>query len=152
MPRATGGIGALALAIGTALILWAGANLAANLLISISFAAPVFSLYRQLAREDDLDLSRLSLRDPAGIAGRFQLTRSKLFAAGVIGVLLAIGGGLLVLRSVRLDDKVEIIAHRGSSKGSGEHAGCRQVRDRRRSGLGRNRRSGDRRRSGRGFP
>ena len=81
----------------------------------------VFSLYRLLAREDDLDLSRLSLREPAGLAGRFQLTRSKLFAAGVIGVLLAIGVGLLALRSARLDDKVKIIAHRGSSKAAPEN-------------------------------
>ena len=83
----------MALAIGVTLVLWAGANLAVNLLSTISFAAIVFNLYRRLAREDDLDLSRLSLREPAGRDSRFQLTRTRLLAAGVIGVLLAIGVG-----------------------------------------------------------
>ena len=121
VPRAAGTIGLLTLAIGVTLVLWAGANLVANLLSTISFAAIVFNLYRLLAREDDLDLSRLSLREPAARASRFQLTRTRLLAAGVMGVLLAIGVGYWALRGARLDDKVKIIAHRGSSKAAPEN-------------------------------
>ena len=99
VPRAAGTIGLLALAIGVTLVLWAGANLGANLLSTISFASIVFHLYRLLAREDDLDLSRLSLREPAAKESCFQITRSRLLTAGVIGVVLAIAVGLLALRS-----------------------------------------------------
>lgn len=51
VPRATGSLGLLVLAIGVTIILWAGVSLAVNLLSTTTFAAILFNLYRQFGSE-----------------------------------------------------------------------------------------------------
>ena len=111
----------LSFAIGATLIAWAVVNLAVNLLSTISFAVILFNLYRHLACETDVDASRLKLREHTAAGAGLQLTRTRLVAVGIVGVVVAVAVGACAMHSVRLEDKVRIIAHRGSSKAAPEN-------------------------------
>ena len=50
-----------------------------------------------------------------------RITRTRLLAAGIVGVVVAAAAGAFVVRSVRLEDKVDVTAHRGSSKAAPEN-------------------------------
>ena len=52
---------------------------------------------------------------------RLDIMRRRLFAIGVVGMMLAIGVGVIAVRSARLEDNVVIMAHRGSSKAAPEN-------------------------------
>ncbi len=49
------------------------------------------------------------------------MTRPRLLAGSIVGILLAVTVGFLVMRSVRLVDQCEIIAHRGASAAAPEN-------------------------------
>ncbi len=115
LPDSTSSLGPLQFAIGMTLMLWAIVNLAVNLLSTATFAAILFRLYRQLGSDGSADPS-LESADVAVEQAGFQITPRRLVAAAVIGVVLAFAIGATALRSVRLDDDVEIMAHRGSSQ------------------------------------
>ncbi len=121
VPRATDSLWLLSVAIGVTLFLWAVVNLAANLLSTTSFATILFNLYRLFAAEGDLDLSRLKLREEGSEGLGFRITRARLLAASIIGVLVALGVAVVTMHGVRLEDNVQIIAHRGSSKAAPEN-------------------------------
>ncbi len=121
VPNATGSLKLLVLAIGATLFFWAVVNLAVNLVSSTTFAAILFNLYRQLGSEGNIDSSRLSMAEEIGNAAGFQMTRTRLLAAGVVGVVVVIGAGGYVIQRVRLEDKVAVTAHRGSSKAAPEN-------------------------------
>ena len=80
--------------------------------------AILFSLYRQLGSEEAPDISKLRLVE--GDAEPL-ITRRRLLTAGVIGAGAAVAVGVFALHSVRPDDNVKIMAHRGSSKAAPEN-------------------------------
>ncbi len=121
VPSATGSLKLLVLAIGATLFFWAVVNLAVNLVSSTTFAAILFNLYRQQGSEGNIDSSRLSMAEGIGNAAGFRLTRTRLFSAGVVGVVVVIGAGGYVIQRVRLEDHVAVTAHRGSSKAAPEN-------------------------------
>jgi glycerophosphoryl diester phosphodiesterase len=108
-------------AIGSMLILWASVNLVVNLLTTTTFAAILFGLYRHFGLPGDLDLSRLKLVEPTTDAAGLRLTRMRLVAATVVAVLVAVAVGIVAVRSVHLEDRTAIIAHRGASKAAPEN-------------------------------
>jgi glycerophosphoryl diester phosphodiesterase len=121
VPQATGVLWILLFTIGTILLLWFAVNLLANLLSTTVFAAIMFTLYRDLASSGDVDVSRLKLSDLEATQARYRLTRARLAAACVVAVLIAISVGVLATHAIRLEDNVEIIAHRGASKAAPEN-------------------------------
>jgi glycerophosphoryl diester phosphodiesterase len=91
----------------------------------------LLNLYRELGRGDVTGPFRVDFTaEPGGDAG-FWITRRWLLAAGVVGILIAGVVGTLALRSVRLEDDVKIMAHRGSSAAAPENtlAAIRQAID-----------------------
>ncbi len=121
VPRTTGSLALLAAAIGVTLAVWAVVNLAVNLLSTTTFATFLFRLYHRFACQTDLDTSRMNLREDTQDVAGFRLTRTRLLAAGIVGIVAAATIGAFAMQDVRLEDTVEIIAHRGASKAAPEN-------------------------------
>ena len=121
VPRATGSLALLAVAIGVTMILWTVVNLAVHLLSTISFSTLLYKLYRQIGSNDDAASATLNLSDATESGPGIRLTRPRLLAGSIVGILLAVTVGFLVMRSVRLVDQCEIIAHRGASAAAPEN-------------------------------
>ena len=120
IPGATGSLRLLEFTIGMTLLLWAIANLAVNLLSTTTFAAILFRLHQRLGGGGDADLRLEIAKAPANNTG-FQITPSRLVIAAITGVVVAAASGAVALHSVRLDDDVAIMAHRGSSQQAPEN-------------------------------
>ena len=108
-------------AVGSTLVLWAGVGLAVNLLSTIVFAAMLFHLYRQFGSRGSIDLSQLNVADATASESGQLLSRRKLLAVTAASVILALGIGGVAIRSVRLDDKAVVMAHRGASSAAPEN-------------------------------
>ena len=121
VPHVTGSLALLAIAIGVTLILWSGLGLVVNLLSTTTFAVIQFKLYRQIGSQGTVDLPRRNFVEGSQKSAGIQLTPTRLFGAGVVGVLLAVAIGVVVIRSVRMEDDTQITAHRGSSAAAPEN-------------------------------
>jgi len=103
VPRAVDSVALLSLAVGATLLAWAAVNLAVNLLGTTSFALVLFTLYRQLTGQGDVDASRITRFDRASSGSRFPLTRRRLTRWAVAGLLAAFGIGAFAVHTARLD-------------------------------------------------
>jgi glycerophosphoryl diester phosphodiesterase len=121
VPRVTHSLHLLAIVIGALLIFWAVVTLAINLLSTTTFAAVLFNLYRHLGSAGHPDTSQLGTAQEAASGIALRITRGRLIAGAVIGVLLAAVVGAFAVHSVQLEDNVQIMAHRGSSKAAPEN-------------------------------
>ena len=107
--------------VGLTILLLTVSNLAINVLGASTFATMSFRLYQELGRDD---ITNDLLPDIAvGSSGSMTIciTKIRLLTAAVAGSLVAIGVGATALTSVRLNDNVQIMAHRGSSKAAPEN-------------------------------
>jgi len=121
VPRVSGSLGLLVVAIGVTMILWVVAGLAVNLLSTTSFAAMLYNLFLQRGSAGRIDLSQLNLAEIENENPRLKMTSRRLFVFCVIGITIAIAVGAVVMQSVRLEDHAEVVAHRGSSKSAPEN-------------------------------
>ena len=121
VPRTTDSLWLLAGVVGFALVVLFAVGLAVNLLSTTALAAILFHLYRHLGGGGNLDLSRGSISEAAGPAAGLRITTGRLLAAGILGLVAALATGAIAIRSLRLDDKVDVIAHRGSSRAAPEN-------------------------------
>ena len=122
VPRATASVPLLALAIGITLFVWAVVNLAINLLATTSFAAVLFTLYRETVSEEAMDPSRVTRFERASPGAPVFVTRRRLTRWAIIGLLAAIGTGAVAVHTASLEDAVLVVAHRGSSKAAPENS------------------------------
>jgi glycerophosphoryl diester phosphodiesterase len=128
-PGSTGSLRLLAFAVGLILLLWAVVNTAVNLLSTTTFSAMMFGLYRQFGCGGEMAAARPIVQasqtteaiKQSEAGTRFRITPKRLFVACVMGVVLAVAVGALAVSTVRLDDNVKIMAHRGSSKAAPEN-------------------------------
>jgi glycerophosphoryl diester phosphodiesterase len=120
-PESSDSLRLLAFTVGVSLLFWAVVNLAVNLLSTAIFASILVTLYRELGRGGVDGAVPADFGAGTSYERRFRMTPKRLLAGGIIGVILAIGVGVVALQSVRLDDMVEIMAHRGSSKAAPEN-------------------------------
>jgi len=104
----------LVVAIGFSLLLLTLVNLASNLLGTTTFAVMLFTLYQSLGQGSQFDQEATSYTG-------LKITRGRITAASVIGVLVAILIGATALQSVQLEDNVLIMAHRGASSKAPEN-------------------------------
>ena len=120
VPDVTRSLRLLAVTIGITLMLWAVANLAVNLLSTTTFAAVLFRLY-QRHRVSGLAETRVGAAiDSANRLG-VRITLARSMVAGIAGIGIASSVGVIALRSVRLEDEVAIMAHRGASAAAPEN-------------------------------
>ncbi len=121
VPDATSSLRLIVVAVGITLLLWVIANFAVNLLSTTAFAAILFNLYRRLGSAGLADL-RLGAAEAALDQTGFRITLVRLVGAGIAGVVIAVAIGATAMQSIRLDDDVQIMAHRGSSQAAPENS------------------------------
>lgn len=110
----------LALAIGVILLLSGIANLAVNVLATMSLSVILSELYRVSASTDP-NVPWTGAADRLDVEQSGGFTRGRLVAATIAGSLVALGVGVLAIRSVRLEDAVEVMGHRGAAAAAPEN-------------------------------
>jgi glycerophosphoryl diester phosphodiesterase len=96
-------------------------NFAVSLISTTVFAALLLNAYRRFAADGNIDSSRLCIGEPPESGGGFRITRNRVLVASILAVVLAAIVGNAVADSIRLDDEVEIMAHRGASDAAPEN-------------------------------
>ena len=119
--RAGVSLGFLTVAIGTSLMISAVVNLVINLVGTTTFASLLFHAYRQLGNPHKDRLTKRweisSERQGIGI----RITKARIAATIFVGALVAALVGVWIAKDIRLDNQVEIIAHRGASASAPEN-------------------------------
>jgi glycerophosphoryl diester phosphodiesterase len=121
IPGSTDSLRLLVLAVGVTMLLWAVVSLTVNLLSTWAFAAILYNLYWELGGGGSADALRPDFVERIAEDSSFQMTRKQLVVGGVVAVVVAVAVGAVALQSVRLEDEVTIMAHRGSSKAAPEN-------------------------------
>jgi glycerophosphoryl diester phosphodiesterase len=121
VPLAVGSLWFLVTAIGVTVILWAVVNLIVNLLSTTAFATMLLNLYRELGARDGFDLSRVGIPEPTSSSTGPRVTPVRVIVAGVAGIVIAMGVGVAAIRTVHLEDRADVTAHRGSSAAAPEN-------------------------------
>jgi glycerophosphoryl diester phosphodiesterase len=121
VPRSAGSLGLLAVTVGLTLALSVGINLLVNLLSNTTLAAMLYTLYRSGG-------AKAGPGEPVGAVtittepgSRRVLTRARIIGFGLVAVILAAVAGVAAIKTVRLDDRTVIIAHRGASAAAPEN-------------------------------
>ncbi len=102
----------LVFVLGCLLFVLGAVNLAANLLAVISFALLQAHVYDRFGRTERFHIPGSDAVMPATA---FRWTRGRVVSALVMSLAAATAMGVLTIRSVKLEDNVEITAHRGAS-------------------------------------
>lgn len=131
IPSNVGSLAILAARVGLLVIVLGAGSLIVNLFATIGLAGILFHGYRQIDPNADAALAAAQWPDRPGAGAQQLLTRRRLLAGGVIGTIIAATIGYYSLTSIRLQDDVQIMAHRGSSKAAPENtlAAFRQAID-----------------------
>jgi glycerophosphoryl diester phosphodiesterase len=108
---AAASVSLLALTLGLVLVAWGALQLLLNTLAVKSFAVLQGHVYDDLARGDHFHLPEAA----QATAWAPRLTRGRLVSALAIGLVASTLVGALAIDSVRLEDRVLVTAHRGSS-------------------------------------
>ena len=112
----------LVMTLGVFLMIWVIIHLLINMLSSTTFASLLLNLYREIAcGDEEIDVSRLSLDSIPHTFPKLRVTGKRLIVGCLLGLAAATGTGMLAMKSVRLDNDVEIIAHRGASASAPEN-------------------------------
>jgi len=132
IPDTTSSLSLLVITLGIFLLIWTIVNLLIQMASSSLFAALWLNLYREIGcNGKPLDFPNTdSATSPAPRFG-IQITGRRLLAGSLLGLVAATFIGIWTLESVRLEDNVEIIAHRGASADAPENtlAAMRQAID-----------------------
>ncbi|QDU73096.1 Glycerophosphoryl diester phosphodiesterase [Bremerella volcania] len=120
MPDSTTSLNWLVVAIGVSMLLLTLVNLATNLLGTTTFTAMLFTLYQSPGEGSQVDLAAQFEHEAANYSGP-KITRPRVAAISLIGILVAILIGTAALESVQLEDNVQIMAHRGASSKAPEN-------------------------------
>jgi glycerophosphoryl diester phosphodiesterase len=120
LPESTGSLRLVAVVVGMTVLVWMLVSLAINVLSTTTFAAMLFNLYRGPGGGDTA-ASRHEAWETDSEARGFRIGQGRLVAAAAAGVLAAAAIGAGLLYSVSLEDRVQIMAHRGSSSAAPEN-------------------------------
>ncbi|PHS18697.1 MAG: hypothetical protein COA78_01555 [Blastopirellula sp.] len=121
VPQESSSLGTLALLIGIMLALWFIVSLFTNLLGTTSFAAMLLVLYQDITSEQPLEIKQIALDGSEYKSFGAWITKPRLIAVSIIGLLVATSIGAASIGTVLIEDQVEISAHRGSSKAAPEN-------------------------------
>ena len=102
----------LVMIVGMVLAMWALVNLGTSLLAVISFALMQAEIYDRFGKSDSCVIPS---DDATETVRSFTLSSTRTVCAFVIAVLVAALVGLTAIHSVRLDDDLQVTAHRGAS-------------------------------------
>ncbi|MDA7864531.1 glycerophosphodiester phosphodiesterase [bacterium] len=106
----------LIISLGVFLLIWAIINLLIQMISSSLLAAIWLNLYREIGYDDGkFNFTNYNSAVSSGRHGGIRITGKRLIAGSLIGLMAAAIIGIWTIESVRLEDDVEIIAHRGAS-------------------------------------
>ena len=105
---------------GLMLTLWVAGNWLTEMFSSISFAVVLAHVYRRYGQAQNVNLDRIRAMQGDGENALRITTRRLAWAVG-IGVLVSAAVGFLTVQSVRLEDRTEIVAHRGAAGSAPEN-------------------------------
>jgi glycerophosphoryl diester phosphodiesterase len=117
IPLAGDSMWLLVLYTGMSLLLSTALTTTINLLSTASLASLHWQLYRQLGGGEHVQCVVANNSDATKTFSflNFRLTRNRVLAASVVGIVITLLVGAVTVRSVGVADDVELIAHRGSS-------------------------------------
>ena len=121
VPRSTGSLELMAVTVGLTLSASVVVNLVVNLLSSTTLATILFGLYRKFGGTGSVELENFNAAALPEDGTGFKMTRKRLLSISIIGMVLAAVVGVAAIETVRLDDRTEITAHRGSSASTPEN-------------------------------
>ncbi len=105
---------------GAALTLWLVVNWMTEMLASISFSVVLAHMYRQYGQAHQVDLDQIRAMQGEGEnALRLNTRRMAWIACGSVLVAATVGG--LALQTVHLEDRAEVVAHRGAAGNAPEN-------------------------------
>jgi len=116
VPASIGSLAVLATRIGLLIIVLAVGGLIINLFATITAAGLLFCGYQRINPKADESIALMPESGHSGPLSDKLLTRPRLFGLGLCGAILAAVIGYWSLSSVRLQDDVQVMAHRGASK------------------------------------
>lgn len=132
IPDTTPSLSLLVINLGTFLLIWTLSNLFIQMVSSSLFAALWLNLYRAIGcNAEKFVFPNGNPRVSPDVKGGIRLTAKGLIGSSLVGLAAAAIVGIWTLESLRLDDDVEIIAHRGASADAPENtlAAMRQAID-----------------------
>lgn len=112
VPAAAANLVTLVFVLGLVLLVWGIINTGLNLLAMISLAVLQTEIYEHVGKGDEFSLP---VSDDSQNSHSFQIKARYIVAVSVIGVLIAGLIGIAAIHTVRLEDDVQITAHRGAS-------------------------------------
>lgn len=112
VPNAAGHLWTLVITLGGVLIVWGVVNLATSLLAVISFALLQAHVYENFGRAAE---PALPVDENYRPSWTLNWNRGRTASALIVAVLAAAFTGVTAIHTVRLDDDVQITAHRGAS-------------------------------------
>jgi len=121
VPASIGSLAVLATRIGLLIIVLAVGGLIINLFATITAAGLLFCGYQRINPKADESIALMPESGHSGPLSDKLLTRPRLFGLGLCGAILAAVIGYWSLSSVRLQDDVQVMAHRGASKKAPEN-------------------------------
>ncbi len=132
IPDTASSLSLLVITLGIFLLIWTIVNLLIQMTSSSLFAALWLNLYRDIGCNDEsFVFPNIDSANSPDARGRIQITGKRLIAGSMLGLVAATFIGIWTFESIRLEDNVEIIAHRGASADAPENtlAAMRQAID-----------------------
>ena len=122
MPDTASSLSLLVITLGIFLLIWTIVNLLIQMASSSLFAALWLNLYQEIGGNGQpLDFPHIDSAASAAPRVGIQITGKRLLAGCLLGLVAATFIGIWTFESVRLEDNVEIIAHRGASADAPEN-------------------------------
>ena len=122
IPDAASSLGLLVISLGIFVLVWTVVHILIQMTSSGLFASLWWNLYREFGCDDRI--AAFGVRKPTTSRtcnDRFRITGTRLIVVSMLGLITAACIGIWTLNSVRLDDDVDIIAHRGASADAPEN-------------------------------
>lgn len=119
LPIASGSLTLFIVTVGALLLLMGAVNLLVTLATATTFSVLLVNLYRKVGGPPDAP--QTFSETPTAAAAGLAVSRRAFVAGSVAVVLLAAVVGAAAVRSVRLEDHTEIMAHRGASAAAPEN-------------------------------
>ena len=120
VPRVSGSLSLLVLVIGAFLLVWGLLGLIVNIFSTLLFAAMMFEFYVRFRGEP---LTELAGSQEGEVRPIFlKLTARRLVVISLASVVLSAAAGASLARTLRMDDDVVVIAHRGASARAPENS------------------------------
>jgi glycerophosphoryl diester phosphodiesterase len=121
VPKAAGSMTVLVIVMGGFLLLWGLLNLLVTLVNAAMLALLTVRLYDRFGSSPDAQLSRVAVSERLAAGDRRRISMKWALGGLVAVAILAAAAGYLFTATVRFDDDVIVIAHRGAAGSAPEN-------------------------------